>query len=89
MIRILLTWILPLLLPTAAYLAWVLWARRRRAAGGPEMMDVPWTWLLAAGLALAFLVTGALYLGEGAGTNADYVPAHIDEEGRFVPGRFE
>ncbi len=89
MIRILLTWILPLLLPTAVYLAWALWARRRRAAEGPELQDVPWTWLLAAGLVLAFLVTGAVFMSGGAGTGRTYVPAYVDEEGRTVPGRFE
>ncbi|MEO5374880.1 MAG: DUF6111 family protein [Alphaproteobacteria bacterium] len=91
--RILLTWLLPLLLPTALYLGWM-WVMRRRiaaAAGKGEAAEararaVPWTWLALAGVVLTAVTLGASTLWQGASPGALYVPPHL-ENGRLVPGR--
>jgi len=98
-IRILLNYIIPLLLPTAAYFLW-LWLMRRYsgarggdagAAGGAEdegaeTKPVPWLWLALAGLVLMAITLFALALRGGNTPGGTYVPPHI-EDGRIVPGR--
>ena len=90
MIRILLTVLLPMALPSAAYFLWFANERRRAiAAGTPEAMprlgDVPWFVLASAGLAIAavVLVASSIYSGDEPGTT--YVPPHL-ENGQVVPG---
>ena len=77
--RLLLTIIVPLLLPTAVYLIWL------RAAGTDGGNERTWLWLGVAGVALAALVVGVLTLS-GGGVDGVYVPPHM-EDGRLVPGR--
>jgi hypothetical protein len=87
MIRLLLTVILPLLLPTALYLLWAI-AMRRAAASGDILRDLPWPWLASAGLVL---LVGALVLATqriGGGEKGVYV-APVAVDGRIVPGHFE
>ena len=87
MIRVFLTVILPLLLPTALYLLWVLGMRRTESAGAGEVLrDLPWIWLVAAGCVLlaAVLLMAALRLGRSTDT-AGYVPPH-SVGGQIVPG---
>jgi hypothetical protein len=88
--RILIEYIVPVLLPTALWVTWLVWAQRRariHGRDGPEWQAVPWTWLLAAGLALGMLIAvgGTLMTGYGTGR---YSPARVDENGRIVPGGF-
>ena len=91
MIRIVFTYIVPFLLPTAIYLAWA-WYRARYAAshGGevPKIERGPWPMLvfLGAVLMLASLVTTALTNGSDAG--AIYTPPHL-ENGKLVPGHMD
>ncbi len=78
MTRILLTYVLPLLLPTALYLLWL------RFAGGGARREVPWMWLAIAGLGLAAMVLSGLALS-GGDKDGIYEPPHV-ENGKIVPG---
>jgi hypothetical protein len=80
MIRILLTYVLPLILPTVLYLLWLRFAVARGRA--PE---VPYVWLLLAGLVLVTITVFGLTLSGGTPTGR-YQPPHL-EDGRVVPGR--
>lgn len=89
--RIVLTYLLPLILPTALYLTWLtLRAKRAEAQGGTAPPPkVPWVWLAAAGLALAMLVAaGTALMGEGRPGDVYRAP-YVDDSGKVVPGRFE
>lgn len=85
------TVVLPLVLPTLVYLAWI-WVegrRRARSAAGEPLrwwMRVPWVWTLCAGVALMAVSLTALALFGGAEPGATYQPA-VFEDGRVVPGR--
>ena len=90
MIRILLTVVLPLSLPSLVYFLWFARERRRaEAAGTPEKMprlgDVPWFVLASAGVAIAAVVMFASSIYSGDEPGRVYVPPHV-EDGRFVPG---
>ena len=90
MIRILLTVLLPMALPTTVYFLWFANERRRAiAAGTPEAMprlgDVPWFVLGSAGLAIAAVVLFATSIYSGDEPGSVYVPPHI-EHGQVVPG---
>ena len=78
--RIFLTYIVPLLLPTALYL---LWLRFAPATGGER--GVPWLWLAAAGILLAAIVLVGLVLSGGS-PDGVYVPPHV-EDGKIIPGQ--
>jgi len=91
MSRVLVEYIIPLLLPTVAWLIW--WQFRGRYLPSPEgapnsLREGPWFWLLLSGLLLtgASLVATALFTGYDAGGR--YVPPHW-EGGQVVPGRVE
>lgn len=78
--------VLPLLLPTAIYFAYVLLLRPRSGAG--NMPEVPWTWLAVAGgilLAVTFL---AISLIGGAPPSARYLPPR-SVDGKIEPGHYE
>jgi Family of unknown function (DUF6111) len=81
MLRILLEYLLPLLLPFAVYLLYVALAR----GYAPGWLDTaPWPYLAAAGLALtaASLLTWSLM--SGVPPDRVYIPPHL-EDGRVVP----
>jgi len=85
MIRILLSYGLPFLLPFGAYFAYVALARRAEAKG-IKWQEAPWVPLAIIGCTLAiasFVATGLLRGSDPAGT---YVPPHM-EGGRVVPGQ--
>ncbi len=92
MTRMLLTYVLPLVLPTAAYLVWVWWARRRKKAQGIEsgereagLKEGPWFWLILAGFVL--MVAGLAYWGLTGGSEPGgvyYSPRY--EDGKVIPG---
>jgi hypothetical protein len=88
MIRILLTIVLPLLLPTALYLVWLVAARRVEFAAPGPWRALPWPWLLAVGLALAAVVLFVVGTRIGGSPQGVYVPPkYID--GKVVPGHVE
>jgi hypothetical protein len=87
--RILLTTILPLLLPFVVYGLWLVFARRRArlAAQGRStlLVRVPWMALLLSGLALAAI--SLLYFRATSGTDPwrDHRPPAV-RDGVVVPG---
>jgi hypothetical protein len=84
MMRFLLQYVLPLVLPLLLYLGFV----RLTSGSTPDWMNrTPWIPLLGAGVALlgiSLIVWGAL---EGADPASTYVPPRF-EDGRVVPGTF-
>lgn len=91
MARILLTYIVPFLLPMAVYAAWT-WYRARYAAahGGeaPRLERGPWPLLVFLGAVSAFAVLGATAFLAGGPTDQRYVPPHV-VDGQVVPGHTE
>jgi len=86
MIRVLLTIILPLLLPTLLYLLWVLTMRRDNlSAGAQPLRDLPLVWLAVAGVALVALVLVVASVRFGGGSSGVYVPP-TTVNGQIVPG---
>lgn len=87
MLRVLATIVLPLILPTAIYLAWVRLADR--SGGGPvRWAALPWVWLAGAGTVLLILVLVLVNLRFGTSQPGVYVPPRY-EGGRVVPPHFE
>ncbi len=88
--RVLLTIVLPVVLPLLLYLGYAKMMRRRAEAAGeaydPASSEGPWAWLAAAGLALvlATLITVRLMTGVEPGTKLE-APRTID--GEIVPSR--
>ncbi|MGH6946922.1 MAG: DUF6111 family protein [Kiloniellales bacterium] len=86
MLRILLTVVLPVLLPLAAFALYLLYARRRASAEGeppPGWAAAPWPWLGLVGLAL--VVVALLLVQNGSvEPGVELVPPHV-EDGRVVP----
>ncbi len=94
MTRILLTYVLPLVLPAALYFVWLWSARARAQPGGAQARpaawweEAPWPWLALAGVALMAATLFALALTSGSPPGKVYNPPHV-ENGRIVPGRFQ
>ena len=91
MARILLTYVVPFLLPMAAYAAWV-WYRAGYVAehGGaaPRIERGPWPLLLFLGAVCAFGVLSATAFMRGGPADQDYVPPHV-VNGEVIPGHLE
>jgi hypothetical protein len=92
MLRILLEYAVPIVLPSLLYLTWLAYENRRIARGGQGVLrkleDGPWAWLFAGGVLLAVGGTMLLALIRGPGTEGRYVPPHV-ENGEVVPGHVE
>ncbi len=88
--RILLTIVLPVVLPLLLYLGYVKMMRRRAEAAGaaydPGLQEGPWAWLALAGLGLvlATLISVRLMTGVEPGTKLE-APRTID--GEIAPSR--
>ncbi len=92
MIRILLEVLVPLLLPTGIYLAWLAAMRRRAARGGrdvPAWVEAPWPLLGFLGILLAATITIAVNVSNRMPIEGTYIPVHTGPDGRVVPGRIE
>lgn len=92
MSRILITYVLPLLLPLLLYLAWNAYARRQaRKNGGeePSLQKGPIFWSLVAGAVLlgASLVTLAVTGGDDPDAGVYIAPTYKD--GKIQPPRYE
>jgi hypothetical protein len=92
MIRILLEVIVPLILPTALYLAWLAHARARARRLGqpePEFGAAPWVWLIGCGVVFAGAVVAGLALMGGMPPQGRYVPPQTGPGGQVIPGHIE
>lgn len=85
MTRVVLTILLPLLLPMALYTAWRVLMGRVALA---ESMTA-WIWLAVAGLMLASLTLIAVSVDFGGAREGVYVPPHVGEDGSVIPGHIE
>lgn len=90
MLRILLTIVLPVVLPLLVYLGYLEMMRRRAEATGepydPALREGPWAWLALAGLALvvATLIGVRVMTGVDPGTKLE-APHMVD--GEIAPSR--
>lgn len=87
-----LTFVLPFIAPTVAYIAWIYFRQEREEAEArgrrlPPWQDYPWTLLVSLGA--IFVVIAVVLFGrlDGAGTDAEYRPARY-EDGKLIPGEF-
>jgi len=91
MIRIILTIVLPLLLPTLVFIAYTALENRRVAAAGgqpyPWYVRAPWLTLVGIGVLLAGAALLAFTRFDSAPPGGRYIPAHIGPDGTLVPGR--
>ncbi len=94
MSRILLSYVLPLILPLLLYCIWLAVHRWRRQASGaavPEawgLRDAPWTWLFIGGIALLGASLVSLALLGSSPPESKYVPSSI-VDGEIVPSHTE
>lgn len=82
--RLFLTILLPLLLPSVAYFLYVVVVRDDRKAAAA----VPWSWLLASGVGLAMIAFVLLAAVGGARPGSVYHPPR-EIDGRIEPGYFD
>lgn len=80
--RELLTLVVPLVLPTVAYL---LWLQVARTTDGVPWRRLPWVWLAVSGVALTVVVLFVVTVGFGTTIAGIYVPPRF-ENGRIMPG---
>jgi hypothetical protein len=83
MIRVLLTILLPLVLPTALYLLWLATARRSALAGPAPWRSLPWVWLGLIGVVLTAALLYFVGTHMGSAPQGTYVPP------RYIDGRIE
>ncbi len=96
MIRVVIENILLFLLPTAAYVGWVLIARPETLERTPDgrirvsrvLNDAPLLWLAAAGTVLLIAALVAFGTTSGGKPGQTYVPP-VYKDGRIEPGRIE
>jgi hypothetical protein len=80
MLRILLQYLLPLILP---FLAYLIYARLAHKTG--RMSDAPWIALAAAGVGLMAVSLVSWSILSGSDPGETYVPARF-EDGELLPG---
>jgi hypothetical protein len=87
-----LTFIVPFIAPTIAYIVWIYFRQERKDAMAhgrrlPPWQDFPWTWLVTLGA--VFAAATLIFFGTtgGTGTDVEYRPARY-EDGKLVPGEF-
>jgi hypothetical protein len=88
MLRVFLTIVLPLLVPTAIYLLWVGIVGTMQEGSTISWAAVPWIWLAGAGVALLVFVLLVVTVHFGAPQEGVYVPPRV-EDGQIVPGHIE
>jgi hypothetical protein len=88
MLRVVLTIVLPLLLPTALYLLWVITFGAEHDGKAIRWTAVPWIWLAGAGAVLLAIVLFVVTIHFGSPQEGVYVPPRF-EGGRIVPGHME
>jgi hypothetical protein len=85
MSREILTLVVPLVLPTLLYFAWLRLMRWSEVGDVVVWHKLPWVWLVATGVALTALVLFVVTVGFGNPVPGTYVPPRV-ENGHIVPG---
>lgn len=88
MLRVFLTIILPLLLPTVLYLLWISTLGSPEERGAVRWTTLPWVWLAGAGVVLLAIVLVVVTVHFGSSQEGVYVPPRW-QNGRIVPGHIE
>jgi hypothetical protein len=88
MLRVFLTIVLPLAIPTGIYVAWLVVVERVQRDGAVHWAVLPWVWLAGAGVLLLAIVLFAVNLHFGTAQTGTYVPPRW-ENGRIFPGHVE
>jgi Family of unknown function (DUF6111) len=88
MLRVVLTIVLPLLLPTALYLLWITTLGLPREGGVIRWTAVPWLWLAGAGAVLLVIVLLVVTVHFGTSQEGVYVPPRWEGD-RITPGHIE
>lgn len=88
MLRVFLTIVLPLLLPTVLYLLWIGTLGGPREGGALRWTAVPWVWLAGAGAILLAIVLFVVTVHFGSPQEGVYIPPRW-EDGRIIPGHIE
>lgn len=90
MIRIVLEYALPLVLPAVIYAGWVWYARATHQGEGvpPALRKGPLFWCVLAGFALMVATLVTVALSTGAPPDSTYQPPHL-EDGRVVPPQYK
>jgi hypothetical protein len=88
MLRVFLTIVLPLVLPTALYLVWVSFFGETRDGGALSWTAMPWIWLAGTGVVLLAIVLFVVTVSFGEPQEGLYVPPRW-EDGRIIPGHIE
>jgi hypothetical protein len=88
MLRVFLTIVLPLLLPSALYLLWVSTFGAEPDRSAIRWTAVPWIWLAGAGALLLAIVLFFVTVHFGSPQEGVYVPPRW-EGGRIIPGHVE
>jgi hypothetical protein len=83
MTRIVLTIVVPLIVPSLLYYLWL--RATGRLIAGIGVAALPWPWLIASGVALTVLVLVVVTVHYGNSPTGAYVPPRV-EDGRVVPG---
>jgi hypothetical protein len=86
--RILLTIVLPLLLPTVLYLLWLTVLRPARHDGATQWAALPWLWLAGAGVVLVAIVLLVVTVHFGVSQEGVYVPPRWQND-HIIPGHIE
>ena len=88
MLRVFLTVVLPLLLPTGLYLLWVGTFGAEHGGNAARRTAVPWIWLAGAGVVLLAIVLLVVTVRFGSPQEGVYVPPRWEGD-RIVPGHME
>jgi Family of unknown function (DUF6111) len=88
MLRVILTIVLPLLLPTVLYLAWIATLGSSREGGAISWAAVPWIWLASAGAVLLVIVLFVVTVHFGSSQEGVYVPPRW-QNNQIIPGHIE
>jgi hypothetical protein len=89
MLRLILEYGIPFILPLAGYALWI-WYRNayadRHQGAPPKFEEGPWPLMLFIGAGLMFASMAVTALLSGASPEATYVPPRV-ENGRVIPGQ--
>lgn len=86
--RVFLTIVLPLLVPTAVYLLWVVVVGATHEGTAISWTAMPWLWLAGAGAVLLAVVLFAVTVRFGSPQEGVYVPPRW-EDGQIIPGHIQ